>query len=646
MSEIDTSLPPEPASAVDTRQAPPGETEPDDQAEVGPKTLGTSKEQPSVSSAAADQEGQATDTAKTANLSLKFMDFGCDPIEGLKFRVRDAEGKVLHAAETPGDGTCTVPGDLQPGLRVDIEVWRELTKDYKSIGAVELAVGEQHLECVSPKIRLGGETQALTGSPGNADKQLPEPPNVTRSTDSPTALTETTPASHPAASAASGPTSSPTKDHSRAPAPVPAPATAPAPRASTTPAAGVRREPQYGRDNKGHPVAAIVDDARNWLQQKVLAPLAFWTNQHFAPGATSKPTAGHPAINPPTLASSQRDDPAAIERLNKLIEFQETWVLRKYPKGTVTTLAAFEKGKQGEFATKAPSASEHHCLQYVKVALFKNGYADGISDTDPARKSGKDLLHFGFSEVTSMYPQVEVLMYDGSRRKQPDLVYAVPGDVIVYDSQEGKSDHPGHIDIRTYHGFCSDFFWLGARNGFPDNSKYPILGIYRKYSDTNSLARLNAFLKILRELETRGFAHAYHALHDPSGKTHFTFQDESKHPYQDDPENRAAGAYQIKWESFRESLTQMHWAAPKDKPFGPFNPAMQDRVAIYRLQYRKTAQDFPRRTALGYILQGEVMKALKECKLFNEWSVLPGSKKPLITEEDLQKKFYEYAKHL
>ncbi|MFP3836265.1 hypothetical protein, partial [Chryseobacterium sp. SIMBA_028] len=67
---------------------------------------------------------------------------------------------------------------------------------------------------------------------------------------------------------------------------------------------------------------------------------------------------------------------------------------------------------------------------------------------------------------------------------------------------------PGHIDIRTYHYYVSDFkrnylcFSGGGGTHF-----YEVSGIYRKpgYFDPLALARMKAFLKIIRSREAKAF---------------------------------------------------------------------------------------------------------------------------------------------
>ena len=45
--------------------------------------------------------------------------------------------------------------------------------------------------------------------------------------------------------------------------------------------------------------------------------------------------------------------------------------------------------------------------------------------------------------------------------------------------------------------------WPG-RNGFPDLRQYKVTGVYRKYSDIVAKARVDAFLRIIREHVAKG----------------------------------------------------------------------------------------------------------------------------------------------
>ena len=103
--------------------------------------------------------------------------------------------------------------------------------------------------------------------------------------------------------------------------------------------------------------------------------------------------------------------------------------------------------------------------------------------------------------------------------------------------------------------------------------------------------------------------------------------------------NTAAGAYQIKLNTWQDTLKAMGW--PQE-----FTSDMQNCIAIYLLQLRPMGSvPHPRRSALGYIMEGDVERAVNDTKLWNEWSCLPGGPhKAKITMTDLKAKFTEYVK--
>ena len=75
---------------------------------------------------------------------------------------------------------------------------------------------------------------------------------------------------------------------------------------------------------------------------------------------------------------------------------------------------------------------------------------------------------------------------------------------------------------------------------------------------------------------------------------------------------------------------------------------MQDRFAMYLLQERpfdNTNKPNIRRSALGYIMEGNVEKAVNELKLWNLFAFLPGGdKQQQMTMSELQTDFEKYIK--
>ena len=101
--------------------------------------------------------------------------------------------------------------------------------------------------------------------------------------------------------------------------------------------------------------------------------------------------------------------------------------------------------------------------------------------------------------------------------------------------------------------------------------------------------------------------------------------------------NSSAGAYQIKLRTWVETIEATGWGERFDKD-------IQTRVAIYRLQFRNKKGAIPRRSTLGYLMEGDIEKAISETNVADEWSWLPGGKEKSvkITMEDLKAKFLAY----
>ena len=171
------------------------------------------------------------------------------------------------------------------------------------------------------------------------------------------------------------------------------------------------------------------------------------------------------------------------------------------------------------------------------------------------------------------------------------------------------------------------------------------------------MVRVQAFLKIVREYETRGFSETDSFFALPDGRDPKTgkfmkrkFSSTSTHPFSNDSPvsydrndfngslNTSGGAYQIKHDTWKETIKlATGWPSR-------FDADMQTRIAIYRLQYRNDSPILPRKTALGFIMEGSIEKAVSDTQLWNEWSWLPGGnpKNVKITMPELKTKFQTY----
>jgi len=233
----------------------------------------------------------------------------------------------------------------------------------------------------------------------------------------------------------------------------------------------------------------------------------------------------------------------------------------------------------------------------VKIALWYAGYgpADNPigSGVIPAREMGPHLLSAGFRDIT---------------KELPDGRWAAPGDIIVYNRLGAPEDN-GHIDIRTYDGYLSDF--LGSE--LP-TSRFEITGIYRRYYDPEPEKRMRAFLKVLREWECheeRDDSKRYFLMAAPiNGSRRFT--DTSKHPYADEPtkQRTPAGAYQMIYRTYKGLAGPRYQIGPR------FSSNNQDRFAIALIESQVDTKP------LGLIRKGKIEEA--SAILATVWASLPG----------------------
>jgi hypothetical protein len=102
---------------------------------------------------------------------------------------------------------------------------------------------------------------------------------------------------------------------------------------------------------------------------------------------------------------------------------------------------------------RAHAHSREQCWHYVKEALVASGAVSSRPKTVNAKDAAKELVSsYGFKKLPVRDP------------------YKAPvGSVLVYNNKRGA----GHVEIRTKHGFASDF-----RSRIP--SPRPLIGVYSK----------------------------------------------------------------------------------------------------------------------------------------------------------------------
>jgi muramidase (phage lysozyme) len=389
---------------------------------------------------------------------------------------------------------------------------------------------------------------------------------------------------------------------------------------------------QTKRDQLSHPQAKPSHDSTDWLDQKIMATWHYLENLFGVkanPVIAASRSAAPAASAKPAAASSE--GPYTV--LMHIAEEQTGYVLPSTR--TIDNISQLAKGtfKYGE--TKPVSQSKSACYLYVKVALWRAKYVDSALGGTFAKVAGPYLEAAGFKNVTG---------------EIPDARWALPGDIIVYklagdESPTIDSKKPaGHIDIRTYHHYISDFrrnhlFFHGH------NSYYEVTGIYRKpnCSDPSVTARVKAFLKVIRSRECTTIFDAYgdkatYGAKYGAVRQSDCFSDFSTHPYANESvKNSPAGAYQI-----TKGTWMRGWKAnglPRD-----FSPETQDRYALWIMETQaEKASDQSSMTALGYLRLGDLENTVR--LLRSQWAFLPGASQPRgYSMEQLKADFNKFFK--
>ncbi|WP_292936796.1 hypothetical protein [Noviherbaspirillum sp.] len=347
------------------------------------------------------------------------------------------------------------------------------------------------------------------------------------------------------------------------------------------------------RNESGHPTAIVKDGLQNMYGQH-----AFYT---------PVPNAGK----------------SDLDKVKALIEFgmeQAGWVHTADTSATI-----IEKMKSGKYqidGTKNANgfgASVHRCTKYVKIALWKAGYSHNNGDIAPLIAAAKDmgaaLVNAGFTDITTQIP---------------DARWAAPGDIIVY-KQIGSDTSVGHIDIRSYDGYISDFF-----ETYLPVTGFEVIGIYRKYYDPLPEIRMRAFLKVIRSREAETVMHKYgddatYRAMPLSAKKGLLFEGFSMHPFENsEQKSTPSGAYGITlstWRNYTHAKNKperKNWVVvPSDEQ--KFSPKVQDRIAVAMMEQAGgyNYNNNHGKNALAHIRCGDIEKAVQLLNK-NDWPSLPG----------------------
>ncbi len=618
--------------------------------------------------------GQLTNThSDTPVLSHVFVGLDGSPIARIEYRF-ESDGEVV-AGRTDENGNAKPVTSFSAGSDCTVSVLTD-SGAYKQLACYTVPTADTTATLMSGSMVVGSESQKHGGSPENVANE-PSVPAIedgstkTHSAYSPQDLSETGDKSfysssstdgnsQSVGSAASGTHAAKSASGNSVRAASAKPTAKPS--QSTTqsqPHSGVKLKGGSGnpvtpttmtlsRDEFGHPQASLVAAMTDWTSHQVHA---VWHYIEDLFGLESNPVAGK-AILPSTSSSiggnsgtniAASQTLAAVKNLVLVAEGQAEHTMAS--SATVINIKQIADGSI-TYGSKPSKKSKGQCYMYVKIALWRAGAIKFLKnkkgDFDAAggsyaKVAGEFLTSQGFENITSQLP---------------DARWALPGDVIVYhvkgdtETADGHGQ-PGHIDIRTYHYYVSDFkrnylcFSGGAGTHF-----YEVIGIYRKpgFSDSLALARMKAFLKVIRSREAKAFFSigddkTYHAS---QGIYRFQegIQDFSTYPAGANHQ----GAYQVSRASWTSGHAMAMGALPRD-----FSPQTQDRYAVWLMEGEPgrfgPKPDYPPvPTALGYIRQGAIEQAVNLLRA-RQWPSLPGGNQDQgYTLNEMKADFSKYLK--
>lgn len=577
-----------------------------------------------LADAPAPQEGrQRPEDDGKPKLDINFLALDGTPIEHMGVAIRWEGGELI--ARTNADGAIP-PVQARPGETLSVAVQR-FDGTYKKISECSMPSSDGMLTAISPNIVVETTTDIHEGSPGRAEAGIPKPEDGDlgdlMSAATPALATDAPPPKPaetlPAGSGESGPPAATAVSSISGPIAAPEPKALPR-RDSGKAGQQANRPPQHisgkterkpplarGRDTNGHPLAVVTQKARDWWNSWRMPTFNLW-------GALTTEELG--ATTPATPVKVNTD---MIKKVEALLEFAREQTEYLYTEGTAGVLASMGRGTfkhaKGE---KEWHISRGLCYTYVKVALARSKVVDGMLAGESASGAGPSLIAQGFKDVT-----LEV----------PDARWAAAGDVIVYAwtddawdrRKKGNPKKPnhGHIDIRDYDSYISDFM---PRLIHPRWVDYVNIRIYRKVFDPLPIQRIRAFLRCIREFECQAEhddAKRYQMLNTPLPSGEKRLSSYKTHPWVgqeiSDKASTSAGAYQIKLRTWGEIFDKGLIENKGDK----FSPLIQDRIAVMKLEDRGV---------LHMIRAGQIKEALelKEPKgnlaLASEWTSLPGGK--------------------
>jgi muramidase (phage lysozyme) len=585
------------------------------------ESAATESEQKSTTTKDDADEQSATKTA----LDVNFLALDGSPIAKMGVAVFWEGGELL--ARTDADGAIP-PVEAPPGEKLSIAVQR-FDGSYKKIGECCMPSSDGVLTAVSPNIVLETTTEKHEGTSGNAAKRIPKPEQGDLG-DLSAASQESGPSE--AGQATSHAETKRTETANPAPASndievqPPKPATKPkaqpkAPETKTKQQADkppqhisgkaeVKPKLEKGRDENGHPLAVITQKAVDWWNSWRMPTFNLWgTSASSAKGGT-------------VPATSVKVDAEMVKKVEALLEFAREQTEYLYTEGTAGVLASMGKGTFKHAKKEKPiTTSLGLCYTYVKVALTRAKIIDGVLAAQKASATQTDAEHYAMQlSASKAGPALIAKGFKDVTAEVPDARWAAAGDVIVYTwsdttwetrkKKDPKSLNHGHIDIRDYDFYISDFIplppgmsghprWFkeypkDASGQYPAHGKfypeYVNIRIYRKVFDPLPTQRIRAFLRCIREFECQAEKDdfkRYQMLNAPLPSGDRRFASYKTHPWggQGKPlkGSTAAGAYQILSGTWQEIFDKGLIEPMGDR----FSPMIQDRIAVMKLEDRE-----------------------------------------------------------
>ena len=593
-------------------------------------------------SAATEPEQKGTTTKDDANeqkatkpaLDVNFLALDGSPIAKMGVAVRWEGGELL--TRTDADGAIP-PVEAPPGEILSIAVQR-FDGSCKKIGECCMPSNDGVLTAVSPNIVVEATTEKHEGKPGNAEEGIPKPEQGDLGDVSATSK-ESGPAetAQPAGEAETKrtETAKPAPADTDQPAQTPKPT--PKPKAPDTKAkqqadkppqhisgkAEVKPKLEKGRDENGNPLAVITQKAVDWWNSWRMPTFNLWgTPASAAKGGT-------------VPATPVKVDAEMVKKVEALLVFAREQTEYLYTEGTAGVLASMGKGtfkhKKDE---KRSFISRGLCYTYVKVALSRSKIIDGVLAAQKASTTQTDAEHYAMQlSASKAGPALIAKGFKDVTAEVPDARWAAAGDVIVYawsdttweqrKKKDPKSPNHGHIDIRDYDFYISDFI---PKVKHPSWTSYGDIRIYRKAFDPLPTQRIRAFLRCIREFECQAEkddSKRYQMLNAPLPSGDRRFSSYKTHPWDGQGKplkgSTAAGAYQILSGTCQEIFDKGLIESKGDR----FSPMIQDRIAVMKLEDRGV---------LHLIRTGCIKEALEfrgpkgELALPSEWTSLPGGK--------------------